>query len=166
MAVTAHISVDDAVAGIGRILDRPPEIAGEPFRDAVRVTNRWGHGALHDSLPALPEHVIMTYYGVDRDIVWRTEGKRLASRTRSGTITLIPEGHDGRWDIGGSIEVNHVIFPITGFRLAPLNSPAVAALNLLAEWDLKTPVPHAFWSCSAAKRLATIQHRDFLSIRR
>ncbi|PZP54029.1 MAG: AraC family transcriptional regulator [Agrobacterium fabrum] len=111
LAVTAHISVDDAVAGIGRILDRPPEIAGEPFRDAVRVTNRWGHGALHDSLPALPEHVIMTYYGVDRDIVWRTEGKRLASRTRSGTITLIPEGHDGRWDIGGSIEVNHVYLP-------------------------------------------------------
>ncbi len=111
LAVTPEISVHDAVAGIGRILDRPPEIAGEPFRDAVRVTNRWGHGALHGSLASLPEHVIMTYYGVGREIVWRTEGKRLASRTRSGTITLIPEGQDGRWDIGGPIEVNHVYLP-------------------------------------------------------
>jgi len=111
MEVGGQNPVHDAVAGIGRILDRPPVVVGEPFRDAVRVTGRWGHGALHDSLASLPEHVVMTYYGVDRDIVWRTGGRRLASRTRAGSITLIPEGHDGRWDIGGSIEVSHVYLP-------------------------------------------------------
>jgi len=111
MEVGGQNPVHDAVAGIGRILDRPPVVVGEPFRDAVRVTGRWGHGALHDSLAILPEHVVMTYYGVDRDIVWRTGGRRLASRTRAGSITLIPEGHDGRWDIGGSIEVSHVYLP-------------------------------------------------------
>lgn len=111
MAVSVQNPATDAVEGIARILDRPPVIVGDPFRDAVRVTSRWGHGALHDSLEGLPEHVIMTYYGVDRDIVWRTDGQRLASRTRNGTITLIPEGHDGRWDIDGSIEVSHVYLP-------------------------------------------------------
>lgn len=101
----------DAVEGIGRILDRPPELAGLPLRGQALLTNRWGHGALHDTLAGLPSHVVMTYYGLDHDIVWRTDGQRISSRTRNGTITLIPEGHDGRWDIAGPIEVSHVYLP-------------------------------------------------------
>ena len=101
----------DAVEGIGRILDRPPELAGSPLRGQTLLTNRWGHGALHDTLAGLSSHVVMTYYGLDHDIVWRTDGQRISSRTRSGTITLIPEGHDGRWDIAGPIEVSHVYLP-------------------------------------------------------
>src|ERR1700760_3612547 len=101
----------DAVASIGRILDRPPALAGEPLKNATRLTSRWGHGALHDSLAGLSSHVVMTYYGADQQTAWRTDGKRFASRTRVGTITLIPEGQDGRWDIDGPIEVSHVYLP-------------------------------------------------------
>jgi AraC family transcriptional regulator len=101
----------DAVASIGRILDRPPALAGEPLKSATRLTSRWAHGALHDSLPGLSSHVVMTYYGSDQEIAWRTDGRRFSSRTRVGTITLIPEGQDGRWDIGGPIEVSHVYLP-------------------------------------------------------
>ena len=108
MSATPTQDSSDAVEGIGRILDRPPELAGPPLRGETRLTTRWGHGALHDTLSSLSSHVVMTYYGLDQDIVWRTDGGRLASRTRSGTITLIPEGHDGRWDIAGPIEVSHV----------------------------------------------------------
>ncbi|EQB30376.1 AraC family transcriptional regulator [Sphingobium ummariense] len=104
-------SATDAVNSIGRILDKPPELAGDPLQGETRLTNRWGHGALHDTLPGLSTHVVMTYYGADHDIVWRSAGKRIASRTRGGTITLIPEGHDGRWDINGPIEVSHVYLP-------------------------------------------------------
>lgn len=102
---------NDAVRTIGRVLDAPPALAGEPFKGKTRLTSRWGHGALHDSLPGLSNHVVMTYYGADREITWRTEGRRLQSRTRTGTITLIPQGHDGRWDIAGPIEVSHVYLP-------------------------------------------------------
>jgi AraC family transcriptional regulator len=101
----------DAVASIGRILDRPPALTGEPLKNATRLTSRWSHGALHDSLPGLSSHVVMTYYGADQEIAWRTEGRRLSARTRTGTITLIPEGQDGRWDIAGPIEVSHVYLP-------------------------------------------------------
>lgn len=93
------------------MLDRPPELAGEDLKGATRLTTRWSHGALHDALPGLSSHVVMTYYGQARDITWRSEGRRFSSRTRSGTITLIPEGHDGHWDIDGSIEVSHVYLP-------------------------------------------------------
>jgi AraC family transcriptional regulator len=101
----------DAVASIGRILDRPPALAGEPLKSETRLTSRWAHGALHDSLPGLSSHVVMTYYGADQEIAWRSSGRRFSSRTRVGTITLIPEGQDGRWDIGGPIEVSHVYLP-------------------------------------------------------
>ncbi len=101
----------DAVASIGRILDAPPAVAGEPLKGETRLTSRWAHGALHDSLPGLSSHVVMTYYGADQEITWRTEGRRLQARTRVGSITLIPQGFDGRWDIGGPIEVSHVYLP-------------------------------------------------------
>jgi AraC family transcriptional regulator len=92
---------------IGRVLDRPPRLVPVTLRAETRVTERWAHGALHSHLAPMPGHVVMTYYGEDQDIVWRAGGRRLASRTRSGTITLIPDGHEGRWDIAGPIEVSH-----------------------------------------------------------
>ncbi|HEX3759040.1 MAG TPA: hypothetical protein VHW23_10055 [Kofleriaceae bacterium] len=32
----------------------------------------------------------------------------LAARLRSGTVTVIPESHDGRWSLGGPVDVSHV----------------------------------------------------------
>jgi AraC family transcriptional regulator len=110
-AKNARDNLGDAADSIGRILDRPPALVGEPLRSETRLTSRWSHGALHDSLPGLSSHVVMTYYGADQEISWRCGGMRQASRTRPGTITLIPEGHDGRWDIAGPIEVSHVYLP-------------------------------------------------------
>lgn len=110
-ALPARLGSHDPVERIGRILDRPPDIRGEPLRGQTRLTSRWAHGAVHDALPGLASHVVMTYYGSVQDIVWQSDGRRLVSRTRAGTITLIPEGHGGRWDVAGPIEVSHVYLP-------------------------------------------------------
>jgi AraC family transcriptional regulator len=93
---------------LARILDRAPPVVEDPLRDATRLTTPWGHGALHDHLGAMEGHVVITYYGAPQDIVWRRGGERLAGETRPGTITVIPEGHEGRWDIAGPIGVSHV----------------------------------------------------------
>lgn len=98
----------DALASI---LDRAPPVVEDALRGGARLTGPWGHGALHDYLPGMAGHVIITYYGEPQDIVWRTDGERLAGATRNGTITVIPEGHDGRWDIAGPIGVSHVFLP-------------------------------------------------------
>jgi AraC family transcriptional regulator len=37
--------------------------------------------------------------------------QKITSRTRPGTITIIPSGHEARWDIAGSIEVSHIYLP-------------------------------------------------------
>ncbi len=97
-----------ALAAIGRIVKAQPALMREVLRGEARLTRRWGHGALHDDLEPLTGNIVMTYYGAARDIVWRGGGERLASRTRPGSITLIPDGSAGRWDIDGAIEVSHV----------------------------------------------------------
>jgi AraC family transcriptional regulator len=93
---------------IARVLDRPPLLAPEVLRGDTRLTQRWAHGAFHDYHFGMSGHVVVTYYGVAQRIDWRAGLARLASRTQPGSITLIPEGHDGRWNIAGPIEVSHV----------------------------------------------------------
>src|ERR1700679_3628724 len=64
-------TVHNAPAAIGRILDKPPQLAEQVLRDDTRLTRRWGHGDLHDHLPAMNGHVIMAYDGAAQDIQWR-----------------------------------------------------------------------------------------------
>ena len=79
------------------VLDHPPAMAEQVLACDTRLTQRWSHGELHDTLPALDSHVIVAFYGSgSREIVWRTDGRRVAGRTRAGTMTVIPQGHDGR----------------------------------------------------------------------
>jgi AraC family transcriptional regulator len=93
---------------ISKIIDTPVALNGEVLRGDTRLTQRWVHGAIHDKLPGMRGHVVMTYYGAAKEIVWSGGGARQSSRTRPGSITLIPEGHDGNWDIEGPLEVSHV----------------------------------------------------------
>jgi AraC family transcriptional regulator len=56
----------------------------------------------------MSDHVVMTYYSQSKHITWRAGGTRIVSATKPGTVTLIPAGVDGRWDIAGGIDVSHV----------------------------------------------------------
>ncbi len=99
---------NNALGEINKVVDRPGRLNGEALRGDTRLTQRWVHGGLHHYLPAMTGHAIMTYYGAAQEISWSRGPTRLASLTRPGSITLIPEGHDGRWDIARSLEVSHV----------------------------------------------------------
>jgi AraC family transcriptional regulator len=103
-----HPSHRDAPDEISRVVDRPPLLAPVVLRGDTRLTQRWVHGGIHDYQNGLSGHVVMTYYGAPQNIHLRAGPTRLASRTQPGSITLIPEGHDGHWDIAGPIEVSHV----------------------------------------------------------
>jgi AraC family transcriptional regulator len=93
---------------ISRIIDTPVALTGTALRDETRLTRRWHHGPLHDYLPGMRSHVVMTFYGAAQEITWRQGPARMTSRTKPGSITLIPSGHEGRWDIEGDLEVSHV----------------------------------------------------------
>lgn len=98
----------DAPSAIGDILDQPPALADSVLRGGTRMTKRWQHGEFHANLPGMQTHVLMTYYGAAQDSSWRQGARRMSARTRPGSMTLIPEGQDGRWDVEGPIEVSHV----------------------------------------------------------
>src|ERR1700677_1761823 len=96
----------------GLVLQNPPPLVLDELRGGTRLTQRWKHGAVHYRKPSRPDHVIMTYYGAgDHEMVVSAgagDTQRITSRARPGTITIIPSGHEARWDIAGSIEVSHV----------------------------------------------------------
>ena len=106
---------------IGLILDNPPLLVPDDLGGGTRLTQRWKHGAVHDRLVSMPDHVIMTYYGDtgDHEIVMSAgagDRQNITSRTRPGTITIIPSGHEARWDIAGSIEVSHIYLTQARFQ--------------------------------------------------
>lgn len=94
-----------------QILDRSPALSDLALRGETLLTQRWRHGGLHDYLPAMESHVVMTFYGQARGLSLKSGGRRVFSKTRPGSITLIPSGQDGSWDIDGEIEVSHVYLP-------------------------------------------------------
>lgn len=109
---TARAELEEPIAALARLLDRAPVVQDAVFSGETRLTRRWIHGELHDTLPALNAHLLVAHYSpVAREAIWRTGGRRLQSRLSPGTITLIPSGHEGRWDISGSVEVSQVYLP-------------------------------------------------------
>ncbi len=130
----------NAADELGRILDRAPPVEAGALRDDTRLTRPWGHGALHDHLPALAGHVIITYYGEPQEILWRTGGERLLSTTRSGTITIIPQGHDGDWDIAGPIGVSHVFLTEERLRACAELMAAGGRIDLLPRVGFEDPI--------------------------
>lgn len=100
-----------AAQEMSQILDCPPAVTEANLRADTALTQRWRHGPLHDYLRPLNSHVIMTYYSEAQNILLKSDSKRVVSTTRPGTLTVIPSGSDGRWDIAGEIEVSHVYLP-------------------------------------------------------
>ena len=132
---------------MSKILDRPPAVAEVLLRGATRITQRWRHGQLHDFLAPMNSHVIMTYYGETRDIVLKRDGKRIFSKTRPGTVTVIPMGHDGYWDIAGELEVSHVYLPEERLRQVSEQVAGGRSFELLGGSALKMEPPPASWRC-------------------
>jgi AraC family transcriptional regulator len=114
----SHETVDvgkgsSASAQIGLSLDRPPLVVPDDLGGGTRLTQRWKHDPVHYRKARMPDHVIMTYYGDTGDHEIFVSGgagnsQNITSRTRPGTITIIPSGHEAHWDIAGSFEVSHI----------------------------------------------------------
>lgn len=138
--IQADAGLGKAPEALGRILDRAPPVVDGSLRDATTLTGQWGHGELHDSLAGMQGHVIITYYDQPQEIVWRLEGQRLASTTRSGSITIIPEAHDGRWDIAGPIGVSHVFLPDSRLQAFAEQLGSSQPIDLLARVGFDDPM--------------------------
>ncbi|MBR0831219.1 helix-turn-helix transcriptional regulator [Bradyrhizobium manausense] len=94
---------------MARVLKTAPvSMASDPTSGAIA---HWKHGALHDVVEPMADHVIMTYpTGVQR--LERRNGRSIAIGTaRTGVVTIIPAGSSARWDIPGSVNVVQLYLP-------------------------------------------------------
>jgi len=93
---------------LSRILSTALPIGSQLYGEEARITTRFRHGAVHGRVLPMSEHVIMTYYGASQLYSWQ-DGRRCSSGVkRPGVITLIPRGHEARWEVAGNVEVSHV----------------------------------------------------------
>jgi len=94
---------------MARVLKTAPiRMASDPLGGAIA---HWKHGALHDVVEPMADHVVMTYpTGVQR--LERRNGRSAAIGTaRAGVVTIIPAGSSARWDIPGPVNVVQLYLP-------------------------------------------------------
>jgi AraC family transcriptional regulator len=96
---------------MARVLKTAPlRLASDPSKGAIA---HWGHGALHDVVKPMVDHVVMTYpSGVQR--LERRDRKSVAPGTaRYRVVTIISAGSIVRRDILGLIDVVQLYLPHT-----------------------------------------------------
>jgi len=114
---------------MARVLKTAPlRMASDPSGGAIA---HWQHGALHDVVEPMVDHVVMTYpSGVQR--LERRDGKSVAIGTaRSGVVTIIPAGSSARWDIPGLVNVVQLYLPHTTLERVAGEADQAGPGNLL-----------------------------------
>jgi AraC family transcriptional regulator len=94
---------------MARVLGTAPlRMASDPSSGTIA---HWKHGALHDVVEPMTDHVVMTYAGSMQRLE-RRSGRSVAIGTaRTGVVTIIPAGSSARWDIPGSVNVVQLYLP-------------------------------------------------------
>jgi AraC family transcriptional regulator len=159
-----------ALAEMGRVLDRRPELGLAALPGGVRVTSPWSHGELHDATQPMCEHVLIAYRDGPAQRICRSVGReRLVAATRPGTVTLIPAGQAARWDIDGAIAVAHVYLPPARLSTAAGDGRPVELVDRLAVDDptlaeLMAIVARESQASDAPARLLAEQALDLLTL--
>jgi AraC family transcriptional regulator len=136
-----------ADAEMARVLKTAPlQIASDPSNGAIA---HWKHGALHDVVEPMTDHVIMTYpTGIQR--LERRSGKSVAIGTaRSGVVTVIPAGSSARWDIPGAVDVIQLYLPHTTLERVAREADVAAPGDLLERTGHTDPVTSALLMSAA-----------------
>jgi AraC family transcriptional regulator len=100
-----------ADAEMARVLKtKPLNIAAGLDPSSGRIAH-WKHGALHDVVQPMADHVIMTYIDTMQPLERRTGKSVTKGVARPGVVTIIPAGTSARWDIAGAVDVVQLYLP-------------------------------------------------------
>jgi AraC family transcriptional regulator len=127
-----------ADAEMARVLKTAPlRMASDPSNGAIA---HWKHGALHDVVEPMADHVVMTYPAGSQRLE-RRSGKSVAIGTaRSGVVTIIPAGSSARWDIPGSVNVVQLYLPHTTLERVAGEANTAAPGDLLERTGHPDPI--------------------------
>lgn len=91
-----------------RILPEAPPLAPIHLKCGTQLTHRFIRGTRYGYAPGMPGHLVGTYYGEPQHSAWTIERRRLSAPLRPNSITVIPDRHDGDWEVEGPLHVSHV----------------------------------------------------------
>jgi AraC family transcriptional regulator len=124
---------------MARVLKTAPlRMASDPPSGAIAY---WEHGALHDVVEPMAEHVVMTYRAGFQRLERRTGNSVAIGTARPGVVTVIPAGSTSRWDIHQPMSVVQLYLPQATLERISGEADKVAPGDLLertAHPDLTT----------------------------
>lgn len=127
-----------ADAEMTRVLKtKPLRMASDMSGGAIA---HWKHGALHDVVEPMADHVVMTYTGSMQRLE-RRSGRSVAIGTaRSGVVTIIPAGSSARWDIPGLVNVVQLYLPHATLERVATEAQTSAADDLFERTGHPDPI--------------------------
>jgi AraC family transcriptional regulator len=127
-----------ADAEMARVLNTKPLNIVSGLDPASGGIAHWKHGALHDVVQPMADHVIMTYIDTMQPLE-RRGGRSVAKGVaRQGVVTIIPAGTSARWDINGAVDVVQLYLPeatIERISAEAGNAPPAELLERTAHLD-------------------------------
>ena len=96
---------------MARVLKTKPLNIVSELEPASGGIAHWKHGALHDVVQPMSDHVIMTYIDTLQPLERRTGRSIATGVARPGVVTIIPAGTSARWDISGAVDVVQLYLP-------------------------------------------------------
>jgi AraC family transcriptional regulator len=100
----------------------------------------WKHGALHDVVEPMADHVIMTYTGSLQRLERRSGRSVGIGTARSGVVTIIPAGSTARWDIPGPVNVVQLYLPHATLARVASEADTTAPNDLLERTGHPDPI--------------------------
>jgi AraC-like DNA-binding protein len=109
MSGPAHTRERNPAQSMVRLLSEgPPPLAPIDLNCGTQLTHRFVRGTRYGYAPGMPGHLVGTYYGEALHCAWTLERRRLAAPLRPNSITVIPDRHDGHWEVNGPLHVSHI----------------------------------------------------------
>ncbi len=100
-----------ADAEMARVLKTAPLNIASALDPSSGGIAHWKHGALHDVVQPMADHVIMTYINTLQPLERRAGRSTATGVARPGVVTIIPAGTSARWDICGVVDVVQLYLP-------------------------------------------------------
>ncbi|WP_426421126.1 helix-turn-helix domain-containing protein [Bradyrhizobium genosp. A] len=114
---------------MARVLKTTPlRMVSDPRGGAIAY---WEHGALHDVVEPMAEHVVMTYPTGSQRLERRTGNSVAIGTARPGVVTIIPAGSTSRWDIRQPMSVVQLYLPQAALDRISSEADKVAPSDLL-----------------------------------
>jgi AraC family transcriptional regulator len=133
----------------------PPPLAPIGLSCGTQLSHRFTRGTRFGYAPGMPGHLIGTYYGAERHCAWTVDGRRLSGPLRLNTVTVVPEKHDGQWEVEGPLQVSHVYLTNERLKSCGAHIGRGSNVELLTGVGVEDPV--------SAHILAVLSDPDLIS---